>query len=147
MRITKNQLRRIIREELEAVDFPVRLDPPDRKPDPTAEQMDYTFYKDGDIAFYLINVPSEMRDEDGIQLKAEVFEKNKLPAHDDYKVFGPSPSVLMDTDDRKEVPAGVSVSARRDRIISADTLAFGDRPELSKRKGPPRYEFGTTREI
>lgn len=140
IKITKSQLRQIIKEELEAVDFPVRIDPPDRKPNPTAEQMDYTFYKDGDIAFYLINVPSEMRDEDGIQIKAEVFEKNRLPAHDEYKVFGPSPTALMDTDTSKG-------GFEQDRIIAADTLAFGDRPELSKRKGPPRYEFGTTREI
>ena len=134
MKITKSQLRQIIKEELEAMDLPVRLDIPDRKVDPSAEHMDYTFYKGGDIAFYLIIVPSDMRE--GDSLSGEVA--SQLPAHDKYKIFGPSPAVMTKADTRRD---GAS-----DRIISADTLALGDRPELSKRK-PRRYAFGTSREI
>ena len=83
--------------------------------------MDYVFYKNGEIAFYLIDVPSDMREGDSLNNKVV----SQLPAHDKYKIFGPSPAVMTKADTRRD---GAS-----DRIISADTLAFGDRPDYHSR--------------
>lgn len=83
--------------------------------------MDYVFYKNGEIAFYLIDVPSDMREGDSLNDKVV----SQLPAHDKYKVFGPSPAVMTKADTRRD---GAS-----DRIISADTLALGDRPDYHSR--------------
>ena len=104
MKLSAKLLTKLIKEEMSAM-----------------ARMDYVFYKNGEIAFYLIDVPSDMREGDSLNDKVV----SQLPAHDKYKVFGPTPSVLTNADTRRD---GAS-----DRIISADTLALGDRPDYHSR--------------
>jgi len=104
MKLSAKLLTKLIKEEMGAM-----------------ARMDYVFYKNGEIAFYLIDVPSNMREGDSLNDKVV----SQLPAHDKYKIFGPSPAVMTKADTRRD---GAS-----DRIISADTLALGDRPDYHNR--------------
>lgn len=112
MILSKKLLTKLIKEQIqEALDMKNYVAPP--KPSAKHEarrRLDYVFYKDGEIAFYLIEVFPYMRE--GDSLKSELV--SQLPAHDKYKVFGPTPSVLTNADLRRD---GIS-----DRIIDATTM-------------------------
>ena len=125
MKLSKKLLTKLIKEQIQESDdyynkmMSIAKDIKGKKP--AQPKMDYVFYKDGKIAFYLINVFHDMRE--GDSLKSELV--SQLPAHDKYKIFGPSPAVMTKADTRRD---GAS-----DRIISADTLALGEHPDYHNR--------------
>lgn len=107
MKITKTQLKQIIKEELEAV------------LEAEGGHKDFVFMKDGQIAFYLINTPPHMLDGDKLKSVYTTNQHGGLPAHDTYKVFGPSPAVMTDADLYRD--------GKMDRVIDASTI---EEPEL-----------------
>jgi len=104
MQITKTQLKRIIKEELEAV------------LEAEGGNKDFVFMKDGQIAFYLINTPPHMLDGDKLKSVYITNQHGGLPAHDTYKVFGPSPAVMTNADLYRD--------GKMDRVIDASTIAI-----------------------